>query len=177
MREEICGTTTTSDVATLIRAKLASGKFEMAIGFTQHLDFSPIIGWELYQVTIDKYHIMFWFENEHALLNVADRLSFKSSDGAVDFSYDIYGTQKSLNVDRILRIKVAEARIVSKDQLDLVFENGDVLSIYDNPEFRSWWFLGGRQNDPIKQRTSWSFQIGDLELEGLTEQEYQDRRI
>jgi hypothetical protein len=39
-------------------------EIEMAIGFTQRFDFSPIIGWELYQVTIDKYHMMFWFENE-----------------------------------------------------------------------------------------------------------------
>jgi hypothetical protein len=149
---------------------------EMAIGFTQRFDFTPIIGWELYQVTIDKYHIMFWFEAEHALLNVADRFSFRSSDGAVSFSYEIYGGHKSLDIDRILRTKIAEARTISKDQLDLVFENGDVLSIYDNPEFRSWWFLGGRQNDPITNRTSWSFAIGDQELEDLTEQEYQDRR-
>jgi hypothetical protein len=81
-----------------------------------------------------------------------------------------------LNVDRILRTKIADARTVSKDQLDLVFENGDILSIYDNPEFRSWWFLGGGQNDTITRRMSWSFEIGDLELEDLTEQEYQDRR-
>jgi hypothetical protein len=127
-------------------------------------------------VTIDKYHILFWFENEHALLNVADRFSFRSSDGAVNFLYEIYGRHKSLNVDRILRTKIAEVQTISKDQLDLVFENRDVLSIYDNPEFRSWWFLGGRQNDPITTRTSWSFGICDQELEDLTEQEYQDRR-
>jgi hypothetical protein len=151
-------------------------EIEMAIGFTQRFDFGPIIGWELYQVTIDKYHIMFWFENEHALLNVADRFSFRSSDGAVNFLYEIYGRHKSLNVDRILRTKIAEVQTISKDQLDLVFENRDVLSIYDNPEFRSWWFLGGRQNDPITTRTSWSFGICDQELEDLTEQEYQDRR-
>jgi hypothetical protein len=72
--------------------------------------------------------------------------------------------------------KIVETRIVSKDQLDLMFENGDVLSIYDNPEFRSWWFLGGRQNDPVIQRTSWSLAIGDRDPEDLTEQEYQDRR-
>ncbi|MEH2488064.1 hypothetical protein [Bradyrhizobium sp. AZCC 2230] len=148
----------------------------MAIGFTQRFDFCPIIGWELYQVTIDKYHVMFWFEDENALLNVADRFSFRSSDGAVNFLYEIYGNHKSLNVDRILRVKIAETKIVSKDQLDLVFENGDVLSIYDNPEFRSWWFLGGRQKDPAIQRTSWSFAICDHDPEDLTEQECQDRR-
>jgi hypothetical protein len=147
----------------------------MAIGFSSRFDFSPIIGWELYQVTIDKYHLMFWFEDERALLNVADRCSFKSSDGTVAFVYEIYGPQKSLNVDRILRTKVSEARIITKDQLDLTFENGDVLSIYDNPELRSWWFLGGRE--PISS-SAWSpfkFEIGDWEPEDLTEQEYHDR--
>ena len=82
----------------------------MAIGFSNRFDFTPIVGWELYQVTIDKYHLMFWFENKHALLNVADRCSFKSADGTVNFSYEIYGSDKSLNVDRILRVKVAEVR-------------------------------------------------------------------
>ncbi len=148
----------------------------MALGFTSRFDFSPIVGWELYQVTIDKYHLMFWFENEHALLNVADRCSFKSADGTVNFSYEIYGSQKALNVDRILRTKVTEVRIVTKDQLDLVFENGDVLSIYDNPELRSWWFLGWRKDEPMTQRTSWSLHIGDWEPEDLSDEDWRDRR-
>jgi hypothetical protein len=91
----------------------------MAIGFSDRFDFGPIVGWELYQVTIDKYHVMFWFENEHCLLNVADRFSFMSADQAVSYTYEIYGPQKSLNLDRILRVKVVDVRIVSKDQLDL----------------------------------------------------------
>lgn len=148
----------------------------MAIGFSNHFDFRPIVGWELYQVTIDKYHVMFWFENENALLNVADRFSFKSFDGAVDFTYEIYGNQKSLNLDRILRVKIATTRIVTIDQLDLIFENGDILSIHDNPELRSWWFLGGRQLDPLIQRANWSFEIGDCEPDELTEDAWQRRR-
>ncbi len=117
----------------------------MAIGFSDNLDFSQIVGWELYQVTIDKYHIMFWFEGERSLLNVADRFSFRSADGTITFMYEIYGSDKFLNIDRILRVKISEVRVITKDQLELVFENGDVLSIYDNPDFRSWWFLGGRE--------------------------------
>jgi len=148
----------------------------MAIGFSSRFDFSPLIGWELYQVTIDKYHLMFWFENENALMNVADRCSFKSSDGTVTFSYEIYGSHKSLNIDRVLRTKIAEVRILTKDRLDLVFENGDVLSVYDNPELRSWWFLGGRQNDPTTRRTSWSLHIGDWEPEDLSDAERESRR-
>src|SRR5262249_6873563 len=138
--------------------------------------FSAIIGWELYQVTIDKYHLMFWFENERALLNVADRCSFKSSDRTTNFSYEIYGSHKSLNVDRILRTKITEVRIITKDQLDLLFENGDVLSVYDIPALRSWWFLGGRQDEPMIQRTSWSLHIGDWEPEDLSDLDWQNRR-
>jgi hypothetical protein len=149
----------------------------MAIGFSNRFDFSPLIGWELDHVTIDKYHLMFWFENGNALLNVADRCSFKSSDGTVTFSYEIYGSNKSLNIDRILRTKIAGIRIVTKDQFNLVFENGDVLSIYDNPEFRSWWFLGGRRNDPSTQRTSWTLDIGDWEPEDLSDAEWESRRL
>ena len=148
----------------------------MAIGFTDRFDFSPIIGWELYQVTIDRYHVMFWFEGDRALLNVADRFSLKSLDGLLNFSYEIYGSHKFLNVDRILRIKITEVRIITKDQLDLLFENGDILSVYDNPEFRSWWFLGGRQDDPIAPRTTWALSIRDSNLEDLADAEYQDRR-
>jgi hypothetical protein len=125
---------------------------------------------------VDKYHLMFWFENERPLLNVADRCSFKSADGTVNFSYEIYGSHKSLNVNRILRIKVAEVRVVTKEQLDLVFENGDVLSIYDNLDLRSWWFLGGRQDEPMTRRTSWSLHIEDWEPEDLSDADRQNRR-
>lgn len=137
----------------------------MAIGFSDRFDFNPIVGWELYQVTVDKYHIMFWFEDERALLNVADRFSFRSADHAVDFTYEIYGERKFLNVDRILRLKIVAFRIVSKDRLELTFENGDVLSIYDNPQFRSWWFLGGRQDGG----PYWA--LGDCEFDDLSEDE------
>jgi len=119
---------------------------------------------------------MFWFDDEHALLNVADRFSFRSSDGSVDFEYEIYGDQKIMNLDRVLRLKITQVRVASKDQLDLVFSNGDVLSIFDNPELRSWWFLGGRVFDPPLQRTSWSYEIGDSEPDDLSEAEYFFRR-
>ena len=148
----------------------------MAIGFSDRFDFSPIVGWELYQITIDKYHVMFWFEGEQALLNVADRFSFRSGDGAVDYTYEIYGAEKTLNLDRTLRTKIAAANVVSKDRLDLVFETGDVLSIYDNPDFRSWWFLGGRWDDLLVPRTSWTLHIGDVDVEELSGEDYQARR-
>jgi hypothetical protein len=152
------------------------GHGEMAIGFSNRFDFRPIIGWELHQITIDKYHVMFWFENGHALLNVADRFSLKSFDEAVSFTYEIYGDNKFMNLDRVLRVRIGDVHIVTKDQLDLVFENKDVLTVYDNPELRSWWFFGGQQLDPPIQRTRCSFQISDWEPEDLTEAELQERR-
>ncbi len=39
-----------------------------------------LIGWELYQVQVDKYHIMFWFEDGHCLLNVAWRFAYISAE-------------------------------------------------------------------------------------------------
>ena len=141
----------------------------MAIGFSDRFDFAKILGWELYRVTIDKYHVMFWFENERALLNIADRFALISSDKTVQFTYEIYGTNKTLNVDRILRARVREVHIVSSDQLDLTFQNGDVLSVYDNPSLRSWWFLGELQGN------RWGFEMGDCEPEELTESERAQR--
>jgi hypothetical protein len=43
----------------------------MVSGFRSAEDFQPVIGWQLYQVTLDKYHVMFFFENGWQLLNVA----------------------------------------------------------------------------------------------------------
>jgi hypothetical protein len=142
-------------------------EMKMTIGFKNLSDFFPIIGWELYQVIIDKYHVVFLFENESALLNISDRFSFKSVDDLVNFSYEIYGDSKTLNIDRILRMKINDIKIYSQNRLDLIFENGDVLSVYDNPKFRSWWFLGGREFDPSLQTTQWSFEISDLESDDL----------
>lgn len=118
---------------------------------------------------------MFWFENGHALLNVADRFSFHSADGAIDYEYTVYDENKYLNVDRILRLPILEAKVVSKDRLNLIFENGDVLSVYDNPEFRSWWFLGGSYNLPEGGQAPYTFEIGDWEIEDLSVEEIQER--
>lgn len=147
----------------------------MAIGFSENFDFSPIIGWELDQVTLDKYHVMFWFENGHSLLNVADRFSFHSADGTISYDYTIYEDNKFLNVDRILRLPIREAKVVSKDRLDLIFDNGDVLSVYDNPKFCSWWFLGGSYNLPEGGKAPYTIHIADSEIEDLSDEERKER--
>ena len=59
----------------------------MVVGFQDARDFNPVVGWELYQITFDKYHIGFLFENGWQLLNVAHRFSHRSRDGSVDYTY------------------------------------------------------------------------------------------
>lgn len=149
----------------------------MTLGFSARFDFTPIVGWELCQVTVDKYHIMFWFENGRALLNVADRFAYRSADGQTSYQYEIYGLNKLLNVDRILRLKVIDVLVASIDRLDLVFENQDILSIYDNPELRSWWFLGSSAPfDWPPVTTQWTLSIGDIEPEEASDDELLQRR-
>lgn len=145
----------------------------MARGFTDDLDFSPIIGWELYQVQIDKYHAMLWFQSCSVLLNIADRFSFRSANGAVDYIYEVYGAGKSINLDSILREKIVTARIASQDRLDIQFANGDVLSIYDNPGFRSWWFIDSRETERVLGE---SFNLSDCEIEDMSEEMTRRRR-
>lgn len=141
----------------------------MALGFTDRFDFTPVVGWELYQVTLDKYHVMFWFQNGHALLNVAGAFAFRTADGSVVYKYDLYGEEKFLNLDRILRVEITDVRIVSREQLDLKFSNGDILSIFDAPEFRSWWFCGGFKGQP-------QVQISDLDPEDMNDEEEAERQ-
>lgn len=112
----------------------------MALGFLPETNFERLVGWELYQVTIDKYHVMFFFNQGHNLLNVADRFSCRSADGKSGYTYEIYGEKHFLDVDSILRKVITKVEIASREELKLVFENGDTLSIFDNPDFRSWWF-------------------------------------
>ena len=73
-------------------------------------------------------------------------------------------------------MRIAEINVLSKDRLDLIFENGDVLSVYDNPELCSWWFSGGSENLPGGGTSPYTFHIGDMEEEDLTEAEKEDRK-
>jgi hypothetical protein len=147
----------------------------MAAGFDNSIDFTPILGWELYQVTIDKYHVMFWFENGRSLLNVADGFTFEPGDGLPACTYAIYGEHKSLAIDNILRVRIAAVQVRSRDALELTFESGDKLIVHDTPDLRSWWFLGGQHADPATGRTEWAFEIGDREPEDMTDDEMQRR--
>jgi hypothetical protein len=113
----------------------------MALGFHADQDFSPVIGWELYQVTLDKYHVMFYFEGGCQLLNIANGFSHESVETALHYTYEIYGTRKRLEIDRLLRQRVVSVTIRSSDRLALSFSNNDVLVVHDDPAMTSWWFM------------------------------------
>jgi len=137
----------------------------VARGFHDVDDFTSVIGWELDQVAFDKYHVMFQFY-ANRLLNVADSFAVRSPDGAVDFTYEIYGDKKTTIVDPLLRQSIKEAHIISIDRLDLVFDNGYVLSVFDNPEFCSWWFMSRGEQDATVTFP------GDCEVDDLSTEEY-----
>jgi hypothetical protein len=109
-------------------------------GFRSAEDFRPVVGWELCEVTLDKYHVMFLFENGWQLLNVAHAFSYRSADGSVAYTYEVDGPRHSIEVHRILRERVAAVEVRAKDRLALIFENGDELTVHDTPDLRSWWF-------------------------------------
>jgi len=129
----------------------------MVTGFTDIQKFDMIVGLELYQVTLDKYHVIFYFENGHILLNVASAFSHHSRDQSVSYTYDIYQDQKQFRVYRILRTKVKGVSIYSRNRLVLLFENDDELVIHDNPESCSWWFM------PVNAADEDNWYIGDEE--------------
>jgi hypothetical protein len=101
-----------------------------------------MIGWELYQLQLDKYHAMFWFENGWCLMNVAWRFAFISADHRLAYNYDVQadGGRKALDVDRILRRKIASLEFPDEWELHLIFDSGDRFIVFDQPHERSCWF-------------------------------------
>jgi hypothetical protein len=108
-----------------------------------------LLGWGLYQITIDKYHVMFWFESGHCLMNVAYRFEFRSADRTVEYVYDVQasGNRKSLNLDSMLRSSIKAVEALDDRRLALTFDSDDVLIIHDNPQMRSAWFYRYDSND------------------------------
>jgi hypothetical protein len=113
----------------------------VARGFADASEFDRIIGWKLCEVVINKHHAMFRFDHNRGLLNVAISFSYCSADKAIEYSYEIYGPAKFLNADRILYIPITGIDVPGHDQLDIIFANGDVLTVHDVPIYRSWWFI------------------------------------
>lgn len=135
----------------------------MVSGFRSAEDFRPVVGWELYQVTLDKYHVMFFFENGWQLLNVAHAFSYRSADGSVAYTYDIEGPRKRIELDRVLRERVVEVSVRGKDRLALIFGNGDELTVHDSPELRSWWFQPMPDPDDPEKEPGWRFSDEDID--------------
>ena len=132
----------------------------MGMGFSNAGDFRRIIGWELDQITVDKYHIMFWFVygQKRCLLNVADKITHKSCENNLLSEYEIYGDRKEFSFHRLLRCTILDTSIIENDTMDIIFSNSDILTIYDNPKFRSWWFI---QYDSDGVTKEWSIEDDD----------------
>ncbi len=128
----------------------------MAIGFGSSSDFAPVVGWELYQVVLDKYHVMFLFENGWQLMNVAHSFTHRSADSRVSYTFELYGDRKVLELDRVLRKKVTEVTVLSRDRLALMFEGGDEIIVHDHPDVRSWWFMPIQHPDSEHDRAGWA---------------------
>lgn len=133
----------------------------MVAKFQSAKDFEPVIGWELYQITLDKWNLMFLFNNGWNLLNVAAALTHRTADNAQEYTYEIYGTRSASRLDRLLRESVIGASVAEPDRLTLEFSNQDELIIHDHPDLCSWWFTPlDNPADPTHQH-SWS--ISDIE--------------
>jgi hypothetical protein len=120
--------------------------------------------WTLYQVAVDKFHVMFWFENGHCLLNVAFRFDLRNANGQTQYVYDVQadGDRKALNVDGILRCNIAA---LSDRQLAITFDSGEALVIHDSPDMRSVWFY---RYDPLDHNAACIWfeedELGEAEL-------------
>lgn len=128
----------------------------MVDGFHDVRDFKPVIGWELYQITLDKLHVMFYFEDGWQLLNVAYRFSHRSQDGTINYTCDVADYGQPMQLNRLLREKILEVKIYSERELSLRFSNSDELIVYDNPLSRSWWFIPVADPDFPEKAKAWS---------------------
>lgn len=140
---------------------------------------SELRGWELYQVQVDKYHVMFWFENGWCLMNISWRFAYISADNITSYVCDVQaeGGRKAFDVDRILRNRIAEIDFPDEWEMHLVFENGDTLVVFDQPHMRSCWFYryDGAQSDPPKTRALWA--VDDDEPDDVGRIGYVQRRL
>ena len=124
-------------------------------------------GWELYQVQVDKYHVMLWFENGRCLLNIAWRFAYISADHLTAYTYDVQaeGGRKALDIDRVLREQIADIEFPDEWEIHLLFENGDKIIVFDQPHMRSCWFYryDGAQSNGRNAPVIWSVDDDDPE--------------
>ena len=128
----------------------------MVAKFKSAADFQPVVGWDLDQITLDKWHVMFLFNNGWNLLNVAAAFSHRTADDGLEYVYDIYGARSSLRLERLLRERIVGVRVSAPDRLSLQFSNDDELVIHDAPDFCSWWFIPLDNPSDPSHALSWS---------------------
>ena len=133
----------------------------MVSKFRSAKDFEPVIGWKLYQITLDKWNLMFLFNNGWNLLNVAAALSHKTADDGLEYTYEIYGRRDRLRLDRLLRESVISVSVLEPERLTLEFSNKDTLIIHDHPYHCSWWFTPLDNPSDPSHKHSWA--ISDTE--------------
>lgn len=155
----------------------------MTLGFgepTRQASFAQeIVGWELYQVQVDKYHVMFWFEGGCCLLNAAWRFAFISADGLTAYVYDIQaeGGRKAFDLDRVLQLKVARIDFPDAWEMHLIFSNGDCLVVFDQPHMRSVWALRWNAAPSIPKGEIATWSVNDDEPEDVGRVSYIQHRI
>ncbi len=155
------------------RNKPQDGTKRMTLGFSGSECRETLIrelrDWEFYQVQVDKSHIMFWFGNAWCLMNVAWQFAYVSADHLTSYTYDVQaeGGRKASEIDRILRVRIAEIDFPDEWQMQLVFENGDKLIVFDQPDMRSCWFCryNGAPSDSRSAPVIWS--VDDEEPEDV----------
>ncbi len=114
--------------------------------------FERMLGWEVDEVHFVSYNVMVWFNHTAAFLNVAGRFRHTPATGE-SYTYDAQAEDQTSSLARLLRRKIVA--IESRPyELDLRFDNGDVLTVlYDDwsdSESCSWWIVerdspGGKQ--------------------------------
>ena len=144
----------------------------MAYGFRESDDFSPILGWELEQVTIDKYHVMFHFNHGWGLLNIAHSFSLRDRRALI----------RSFCTRSMATTKPSACMTYSGNRwCALVFgqsigwtsssPNGSVLTVYDEPSMRSWWFIGRPYGGRMAKIATRGCDLSDYEPDTMSDEE------
>lgn len=105
--------------------------------------FDAMVGWEVHEIRLIGFHVMVFFNNGSAFLNVASRFSH-SAPGVTAYTVDIYGPDQAMLLTRIIGRTIM--RIARRSfELDIIFERGDIFTVhYDDwsdTHDASWWIL------------------------------------
>jgi hypothetical protein len=97
-------------------------------------------------VKIDRAGVTFRFEGSHRLLFVGHRFSYRDHRAGVTYDYEITErgapdpSRQWINVSGLQDATIVGVVVISRDELRLAFDSGVELSVFDHPEWQSWWF-------------------------------------